>query len=324
MQRRKMRRHIANYVTNYVLYLCLAMLFGVLAVFWRCEPCAATFGIRIVSSTSAPGNTGDAESADMAAGAESAVAAGLDFGAISDMLLERMDLQPGERVLLVGQGGGRWDALIPLLRDGVVAVGATDLGAVDVHGAVLAGAAPTEFSEALAGGPERWTAMLGDVDVAVKLPGAVPDPAVDMDVYRALQDVLRGGRGRTVHFHWAGKTSLEMEELAMDAGADEVYRRALLETDYVALGETLAAFEAALRQGVARVTTPAGTDISFEVGDRPVTRQDGDASAVRASGARNLIDREVELPAGAVRVSPSLETVAGRIAFPPAMWGVNG
>ncbi len=69
------------------------------------------------------------------------------------------------------------------------------------------------------------------------------------------------------------------------------------------------------------MTTPAGTDISFRVGDRPVTRQDGDASALRAAEARNLIDLEVELPAGAVRVAPVLETVEGSIAFPPAMWG---
>ena len=260
------------------------------------------------------------EAAETAPGAE--VAAGLDFGAVSAMLLERMDLQPGERVLVVaGQGGGRWDALVPLLRAGVAAAGAADLGAVDIYGGAVAGAAPTGFTTMLAGGPDGWAEALGGVDVAVKLPGATPDPSVPTDVYRVLQDVLRGGRGRTVHFHWAGKTSFEMEELQMDAEADRLYQTALLDTDYVALADALAAFEAALRGGTVRVTTPAGTDISFEVGDRPVTRQDGDASAARATAARNLIDREVELPAGAARVSPMLETVNGAIAFPPAMWG---
>lgn len=263
-------------------------------------------------------DSGDADEAVTAA----EVAAGLDFGAISAMLLERMDLQPGERVLLVaGQGGGRWDALVPLLRAGVAAAGAADLGAVDIYGGAVAGAEPTEFTTMLAGGPDGWAEALGGVDVAVKLPGATPDPSVPTDVYRVLQDVLRGGHARTVHFHWAGKTSFGLEELPMDAHADEVYQAALLDTDYAALTEALSAFEAALRGGTVRVTTPGGTDISFDVGDRPVTRQDGDASAARAAAARNLIDREVELPAGAARVSPMLETVNGAIAFPPAMWG---
>jgi hypothetical protein len=69
------------------------------------------------------------------------------------------------------------------------------------------------------------------------------------------------------------------------------------------------------------VTTPAGTDITFRVGDRPVTKQDGDASAARAKLGRNLIDREVELPAGAIRVAPIEGSVNGRIAFPPGIWG---
>ena len=249
---------------------------------------------------------------------------GLNFAAISEALLDRMALQPGERVLLVGRGGNRWDELVPLLREGVVAAGAADLGAADVFGAPLPGTAPADFASALGSDPEGWAEALAGVDVAVKLPGALPSPEAPHDLYRALQDVLRGGHGRTVHFHWAGATSFDMVELPVDERVDRLYQAALLDTDHAALAATLAAFEAALREGAVRVTTPAGTDIRFEVGDRPVTRQDGDASAARAADGRNLIDREVELPAGAVRVSPVLETVEGRIAFPPAQWGGEG
>ncbi len=256
----------------------------------------------------------------------------LDFEALSANLLARMDLQPGERVLLVGEGGGRWDAIVPLLRAGVRAAGGVDLGAVDVRGAVLGAGEPGAGADAAAGGPaqfaaslgtapEGWAEPLATIDVAVKLPGAAADPALDNDVYRALQDVLRGGRGRTVHFHWAGATSFEMEELAVDDRVDRLYQTAVLDTDYAALADTLRAFEAALKSGPVRVTTPAGTDLTFLVDDGPVTRQDGDASAARADLARNLIDREVELPAGAARVLPVLESVVGRIAFPPAQWG---
>ena len=246
---------------------------------------------------------------------------GLDFAAISGMLLDRMALQPGERVLLVGRGGDRWDALVPLLREGIEAAGATDLGAVDVFGEPLPGAAPSDFASGLGSEPEGWAAALAGVDAAVKLPGALPTPEVPYDVYRALQDVLRGGRGRTIHFHWAGATAFDMVELPVDEQVDRLYQAAVLDTDYAALAATLSAFEGALREGAVRVTTPAGTDIRFEVGDRPVTRQDGDASAARAAEARNLIDREVELPPGAARILPVLETVVGRIVFPDAVWG---
>lgn len=244
----------------------------------------------------------------------------LDIPAIAATVLERARLQPGERVLLLGLAGSRWDPILPLLSRGISDAGATYLGAVDNFGAPLPGGQPADFATELGGDPDRWADALADVDLAIKLPGATPSPDVAYDVYRALQDVLRADRGRTVHFHWAGATSFDMRELPVDTGVDRVYRRAVLETDYDALAAALTAFEAALRQGVVRVTTPAGTDISFEVGDRPVTRQDGDASAARAARARNLIDREVELPAGAARVSPVLETVTGTIAFPPAQW----
>ena len=244
-----------------------------------------------------------------------------DVGVIADAIVARMAMQPGERVLLVGAAGGRWEPLAPALRARVIDSGGEDLGAVDVYGRALPGALATGFAEELAGGADRWPELLASVDVAIKLPGAVPDPTVPMDVYRAMQDVLRSGRGRTVHFHWAGRTAFDMAELPMHEASDQLYLTALTQTDYAALEETLAAFEDAMREAPVRVTTPEGTDIRFEAGDRPVTRQDGDASAERAAAARNLIDREVELPAGAARVSPRLETVEGTIAFPPAMWG---
>jgi aminopeptidase len=60
--------------------------------------------------------------------------------------------------------------------------------------------------------------------------------------------------------------------------------------------------------------------LRFRIGDRPVTRQDGDASAARARNGRVLIDREIELPAGAVRVAPLEDSVSGTIVFPPSQW----
>ena len=86
-------------------------------------------------------------------GSDADAGEGLDFEALSATLLARMDLQPGERVLLVGEGGSRWDAMVPLLRAGVSAAGAVDLGAVDVRGAVLGADGPGGGS-----GPHCWSA----------------------------------------------------------------------------------------------------------------------------------------------------------------------
>ena len=68
------------------------------------------------------------------------------------------------------------------------------------------------------------------------------------------------------------------------------------------------------------MTSPSGTDLRFRIGDRPVNRQDGDASAARTNQGVILIDREVELPGGAIRVAPIEDTVDGTIAFPPSQW----
>src|SRR5205807_1785691 len=79
-------------------------------------------------------------------------------------------------------------------------------------------------------------------------------------------------------------------------------------------------FAEAMRRGEARVTSPSGTDLRFRIGDRPVNIQDGDASQARAAKGVVLIDKEIELPAGAVRVAPVEDSVEGVIAFPPSQW----
>jgi leucyl aminopeptidase (aminopeptidase T) len=101
---------------------------------------------------------------------------------------------------------------------------------------------------------------------------------------------------------------------------DATYQRALLDTDYGRLAETQRYFADVMRNAVVRVTTPLGTDLTFRVGNRPVNFGDGDASKVRTDQGVILIDREIELPAGAIRVAPVEETVNGSIAFPPSQW----
>ena len=240
----------------------------------------------------------------------------IDWHAAAAKIVSRLALVRGERVLLVAVPGAA-DALVPELREAVRAAGGTDLGAVAQQGPQPP-AWSTDFTTELT---KRTGAAFDEhlrtVDAAVMMPGAtVTDPA-----YAGMQSVLRSGHGRTVHFHWAGAYDEAGVLLPTTPDIARVYLRALLETDYAALAAKQRAFEAAMRGQVVHVTTALGTDLRFRIGDRPVTIQDGDASAARAKVARNLVDREVELPAGAIRVAPIESSVEGTIAFPPTEWG---
>lgn len=230
-------------------------------------------------------------------------------------MVARMQLQRGERVLIVAIPG-RSDALLTALRRSIVAAGATDLGVLAPLGEPPA-SWPTEYTRAAPRERADLVTHLSSVDLAVMMPGVTPEAPV----YGAMQDVLRSGKGRTIHFHWEGAYALDGSVLTVTPERGSVYERVLRDTDYRALTAIQAEFERAARNAPIRVTTPMGTDITFRIGDRPVTKQDGDASAARARLGRNLIDREIELPAGAIRVAPIEESVAGQIAFPPGMWG---
>jgi len=243
----------------------------------------------------------------------------MEWQALAAHIVERLDLQPGEHFLAVAHPG-LFDELIPYLRYEVMRAGAVDLGVIDV----LAEPVPEIWSEnVLREGGQAARAMLAemleDVDASIMLPGANPSHPV----YAAIQDNLKAGKGRTIHFHWLQNGSaytLPGQPLPPLHVIEATYQRALLDADYDALAEHQRRFEQAMRAGEVRVTSPAGTDIRFRIGDRPVNFQDGDASVARGERGVILIDREIELPAGALRVAPLEESVSGTIAFGPSQW----
>jgi hypothetical protein len=113
----------------------------------------------------------------------------MQWEALAEHIAEQLDLQPGERFLAVAHPG-LFDELIPHLRYQVMQAGAVDLGVIDV----LAEPVPEGWNEQVLreGGLAARSSlaeMLKDVDASVMLP-------------RALQDLMREGYGRTIHFHW--------------------------------------------------------------------------------------------------------------------------
>jgi hypothetical protein len=186
-----------------------------------------------------------------------------DWVGIAEQLVTQLAPRPGERILLVARPG-LFDELIPHLRYALAEAGAVDLGVIDVIQEPI----PAEWdAETLRRAGDRARAvyreMLADVDGSIMLPGARPDHPV----YAALQDLLREGRGRTIHFHWVENGSafpLPGQPLPGRHEIDAVYQHALIETDYAALTAHQQRFVDAMRDTTVRVTTPLGTDIGEE------------------------------------------------------------
>lgn len=239
-----------------------------------------------------------------------------DFQSMTSMLLQRMNLEPGEKILVIA-APGKFDAMIPMLKEWVGEANGKYLGAISVDSANSPAEWKTDFT--IAGEEKSLEALVEHfktVDLAIIMPGATASHLP----YRAMQEVLRSGNGRTIHFHWSGAYAENGAPIEITEEIDRLYQTAILTTDYRWVSGLQQFFEEAARKNGIHVTTPLGTDIRFEIGDRPVTKQDGDASKGRTVYARNLIDREIELPAGAIRVAPIEETVAGKIAFPDGTW----
>ena len=254
--------------------------------------------------------------------AASPVAAELDWIGIADRIAQQMALQDGEKVLLVSHPGIFEEVIAPL-RLAVIRAGAVDVGVMQVLPMPIGEGGDLELRRrSLMASTEALAAMYQEVDVAVLLPGASPAHPE----YAAMSANLREGRGRTVHFHWGGDGPFTSaipvagHSLPSHDVRDRVYQRALLQADYGAIASAQRRFEAELREGEVLVTTSLGTDLTFQVGDRVVSLQDGDASAARAARATIFVDRDIELPCGVIRVAPLEETVEGILAFPPSHW----
>jgi aminopeptidase len=248
----------------------------------------------------------------------------LDYPAIARRLVAQLALTPGERVMSLAHPG-MWSDLLPWIRYEVMRSGGIDLGVVEV----MPEPVPAAFEPAVLEKGSResrayYKAMFRDVDAAIMMPGATTAHPAYLAMQDWLKDDLSEHRGRrTVHFHWVENGSaygIAGQPLPIRPIIDAMYQHAVLDTDYSKLHAAQEKLAAALASGEVHITSAAGTDVRFRAGSRPVNRQDGDASKARSARGLVLIDKEIELPAGVVRVSPMEESVEGVIAFPPSQW----
>jgi leucyl aminopeptidase (aminopeptidase T) len=248
----------------------------------------------------------------------------LDYPAMARRIVQQLALKSGERVMAIAHPG-IFEDLVPYIRYEVMRAGAIDLGVIEV----LREPWPEVFDvSTLANGARdaraHYKAMFRDVDAAIMMPGATTAHPAYLAMQDWLKDDLTERRGRrTIHFHWVENGSayqLPGQPLPPRYAIDALYQRALLQTDYNALAERQRAFAEALRSGEVHLTSPAGTDLRFRAGNRPVNLQNGDASQARAARGQVLVDKEIELPAGVVRVAPLEESVDGIVVFPDSQW----
>jgi leucyl aminopeptidase (aminopeptidase T) len=247
-----------------------------------------------------------------------------DYSAIARRLVQQLALKPGERVMSIAHPGV-FDDLLPYIRYEVMRAGGIDLGVVEV----LREPVPDAFDAAVlrkgaAEARTHYKAMFRDVDAAIMMPGANTSHPAYLAMQDWLKDDLTARRGRrTIHFHWIENGSaypIAGQPLPSRPDMDALYQRALLQTDYAALANVERMFADALKTGEVHITSPGGTDLRFRTGDRPANLQDGDASAARTARGLVLVDHEIELPAGVVRIAPLEDSVEGVIAFPPSQW----
>ena len=201
---------------------------------------------------------------------------------------------------------------------------------------IVAALKPARGERVMFGGdPDYFQELATPLRMHLKAAGAVEVHSLDQaDIYlwlplrkrvitpeeRAkLADWLdRGGAHREIHFHWAeGSVDPDGQAGEHSRALDRMYEDAL-DIDYTALSAAQDLAIQVLRSGVIRVKTPEGTDVTFRVSDRPFNKQDGNASAERMREAQVRVDREIELPAGVLRVAPIEASVNGFIVIPKA------
>jgi len=255
----------------------------------------------------------------------------MDWKAIAEQIIIQIDIEKDEKIISIVQPD-MFEKIIPHIRYAVMKAGGVDMGVIEV----IDNPYPKEwrediiregFKSATAG----YVEMLEDIDVAIMMPGTNPvHPA-----YKAMQILLKNKKGsrRTIHFHWtdpyspsgniSGLTGINVlpghPPPPMQV-INELYQNAVLKVDLKSIARHQSQFAKALRSGKIRITSPYGTDISFLIGNRNIIVQNGDASAKRMRNKAAFLEREVEIPVGAVRVAPIEESVNGKIVYPFSAW----
>jgi leucyl aminopeptidase (aminopeptidase T) len=120
------------------------------------------------------------------------------------------------------------------------------------------------------------------------------------------EDILKTWPGRSIHFHWI----IDEADATVFRKLSEMYEASLY-LDYDALAAHQERLIERLRNSTVEITNAAGTELRFRLQEAHFHRGNGNASKAFINGyarSGSARDREVELPAGAIRTVDITET----------------
>jgi len=212
-----------------------------------------------------------------AVGAQPASASKVDWLRMAQLVVDRWQLQPGERAVLF------WE------RTADRGMAAALRTAIRARGGIVAG----EIDTADPRDDEAWARTFAKAEVAIWLPG---NARFDDRPFEHL--VEKNPRVRSIHFHW-----FLPPDAALHDRIDAMYVDAISVPPEV-LRKREAALEKKLRGKKVRITTADGTDLTMEVPkEARFHRNTGDAGAAKVKDAGSVRDREEELPGGVLRTT---------------------
>jgi len=220
-----------------------------------------------------------------------------DWSKIAQLIVRQsLKVQPGERVIIHADPT-YFPALLEQVRIEIVQAGAVELFTALLHSKGLAAVRRSlrrredpQFMQL----EDRAMAELFDLaDICIWLP-----TRWEWNVGQT-EKILETWQGRSIHFHWV----IYPDDDELFGTLSKMYQDALF-IDYAGLTRSQDGLIGLLKSSTVNITDTAGTDLTFRLDDAHFHRGNGDASKEFINGyARpgSARDREVELPAGAIR-----------------------
>lgn len=223
--------------------------------------------------------------------------AGPDWNRIAGLVVGRtLALAPGERVV-IHHDATKDPGLVTALRAAITRAGGVVAGELvwpaGATAAVYDTMSPATLTARVAREDSSYLRLMQSADVYLWL--HAPSPK---DLPRRIEKLISASGVRAIHFHWTLPA-----DPAEAATAEAMYERAIA-VDPADLDRRERAMERALAGARVRLTSPAGTDLSFTIpADAWFHRNTGLATRAKVAAARTTRDREEELPAGVLRTT---------------------
>ncbi len=173
--------------------------------------------------------------------------------------------------------------------------------------------------------PEYWGPWLGEVDVWISLPAIENPPEVFGDIpqerfalgsasSQMFNDMLNSTPLRGVAISYPSEVDAKQNGLSYETYAK--MHLGAINADYAAISRAGKALAAKLRGAKkVRIASPAGTDVVFSMGDRPVFIDDGIVTP-EESKSKLFLERWTTLPGGQVFAAVNETSAKGKVVVP--------